>query len=359
MMNNAPTRASNFALRLARVVSVCLACWGIAQPACAAAQADTSRLKESWLHEGWPSDAESPFSLRYRAHKPRNFWLFPALSFILPGLDQALEGQWGYAAAYGASVATGIAIQVRNFEALEELRDSPRFRALSGVEKANELKYNDTARRFGLGAQLMLASGSFSAYHAFRTAVRSQKPHGRFKFLRYEESPSDVLLAPFRFSYLKRPTTYVPLITITAIWLSRGILPEENFVPRPLTTSDGFYASAYSYLAGTHEEALFRGVLMPALRESYSNDFWSNTLTSLVFAAAHLGTVPVPVPQFLLGWYMGQVTQNNGWRIGEAVFIHAWWDVFAFLMNYHYRYQESPGQKAYLPLTLPPVTLYF
>lgn len=356
MMNYAPTRASNFAPRLARVVWVCLACWGIAQPACAAAEA---RADEVWLNEGWPSDAESPFALRYRTHKPRNFWLFPALSFILPGLDQALEGQWGYAAAYGASVATGIAVQVRNFEALEELHDSPRFRALSRAEQANELKYNDTARRFSLGAQLMLASGSFSAYHAFRTAVRSQKPHGRFKFLRHEESPSDVLLAPFRFGYLKRPTTYVPLITITAIWLSRGILPEENFVQRPLTTSDGFYASAHSYLAGTHEEALFRGVLMPALRESFSDDFWSNTLTSFIFAAAHLGTVPIPVSQFLLGWHVGQVTQNNGWRIGEAIFIHTWWDVVAFLMNYHYRYQEGASQKAYLPLTLPPVTLYF
>lgn len=323
------------------------------------------------IETGWPKDREaqageanaaeaaSPFALNYRKTKPRKYWLFPALSFVLPGLDQFIEGQWGYGAGYAAAFWAGVAGQVQQFDELEALVESKRFKALSDEEQANELKYSEVARRMMLASQLSLAAGSFSAYHSFRTAVRSQQPLGRFAFLKHEESLSDLLLAPFQFSYLKRPSTYVPLLAITAVWLLASEVPSENYVQRQLNTSDAFYSGAFSYLAGTHEEALFRGYLMPAMRESFSNDFWSNTLTSLVFAAAHLSTVQVPVTQFLLGWHLGRVTQKNGWQLGEAIFIHAWWDVIAFAMNYQYRYQEGGEEKARLPLTLPPIALYF
>lgn len=315
------------------------------------------------IETGWPKaatdDSASPFALNYRKSKPRKFWLFPALSMILPGLDQMIEGQWSYGLGYAGAFWGGVIGQLQQLDELQALVDSKRFGKLSDEEKADELKFSEVARRSMLASQISLASGSFSAYHAFRTAVRSQQPYGRFGFLKHEETLSDLLLAPFHFSYLKRPSTYVPLIVIASLWLAATELPPEHYAQRQLTSSDAFYSGAFSYLAGTHEEALFRGYLMPAMRESFSNDFWSNTLSSLVFAAAHLSTVQVPVTQFFLGWHLGRVTQNNGWRIGEAIFIHAWWDVIAFAMNYQFRYQEGGDKKARLPLTLPPIALYF
>lgn len=305
------------------------------------------------------STEDSPFALVSEPNRPRNFWLFPALSFIFPGADQLIEGQWAYGAAYQAVFWGGVIHQVQNSDELEALQQSRRFKSLSKEEQADELKFNETARRSGLAAQISLASGSFSAYHAFRSAVRSQKPYGRFRFLPHEESPAQLLLAPFEFSHIKKPRVYVPLALLASIWALRSQLPVADYVERPLTSSDVFYTGAYSYLAGTHEEALFRGTLMPALRESVANDFWSNTLTSIIFAAAHLNTVSVPVAQLLLGWHLGAITQANGWRLSEAIFLHAWWDILAFAMNYQYRYEKGAQGKAYLPLTLPPVTLYF
>lgn len=349
-----PRRLGRLPLLVLLALAGLLAVVGLGSPATAAEPTSPASLfaDESPAYK-------SPFALRYKKTKPRNFWLFPGLSFILPGLDQLIEGQWYSGAAYAGAYWGGIAGQVNYGLQLSELVESRRFKEQSKQEKANELKFNETARRAALAAQISLASSSFSAYHSFRTAVRSQKPYGRFAFLRHEESPADLLLAPFEFSHLKKATTYVPLMTISLVWLLGSELPSENYVQRQLNTSDAFYTGAYSYLAGTHEEALFRGFLMPAMRESFANNFWSNTWTSLAFAAAHLPTVPVPITQFLLGWHLGHITQKNGWKLSEAIFIHAWWDVIAFAMNYQYRYQKGANKKATLPLTLPPVTLYF
>lgn len=330
-----------------------------AQPAPLPQAAPENEPRQQVEADETKDDENSPFALRYRPRKPRNFWLFPFLSFLLPGLDQMIEGQWAPGAAYAGTYWGGIAAQVSYSEELRQLVESSRFKELSDEEQANELKFNNAARRAALAAQVTLASSSFSAYHSFRTAVRSQQPHGRFGFLHHEESVSDILLAPFEFSYLKKPSTFVPLLVISAVWLAANETPTEDFVQRQLNTSDAFYSGAFSYLAGTHEEAMFRGFMMPAMRESFANDFWSNTWTSLIFAAAHLGTVKVPITQFALSWHLGKVTQRNGWRVSEAVFIHAWWDVIAFAMNYQFRYEKGAGKKASLPLTLPPVALYF
>ncbi len=257
--------------------------------------------------------------LRRRPEKPRNFF-FPALgSFVVPGLGQWLEGQWQAGIFYGATGVAGLGIAAAAVQRAGELPN------------ANVDTQSNLIRTYQLGAQIYQSSGGLSAYASFRTAVRSQQPAGRFTFLKHEETTGDLLLAPFAFSEILRPTTFIPLLAAVAL----SLLDSSAMRGRNLTFADAGFASAFSYNAGTHEEAVFRGWLMPIGQEYLGNEFWANTATATLFAAAHISSeLKFPIYQFLVGWYLGYQTQANEWTLQQAIFIHTWWDVIAFTSIY-------------------------
>ena len=171
-----------------------------------------------------------------------------------------------------------------------------------------------------------------------------ERKRGRYAFLKRDESPIELLQAPLKFSYLKKSSTYIPLSVIASLFLYSLITEPTDDIglkKDPLTSSDLFFASAISLNAGTNEEALFRGWMMPVLMEWTASPFWSNTLTALLFGAAHLGSVDTPWAQVLLGWHMGNVTIENGWTLSEAIFIHTWWDVLALLNVYTHKLKNK------------------
>ena len=292
-----------------------------------------------------------------------DIWM-PAVSFVLPGLDQWIEGDYGAAAAYsGIWLGGGLLAS----EANKALKDRD-------LDSGKETKYSardGDVRRYMLGNQLTMAAGSFSTLHAFRRAVDSRREQGQYSFLSEKVTVPDLAMAPFRFEYLTRPTTYVPLgiISALAVYSAQSSSDKsENVALEPL---DGVFAGSFGYLAGTNEEALFRGWMMPLLREYVAGDVTSNILQSLVFALAHRSQLDVPITQLLLGYHWGYVTQRNGWSLGEAAFTHAWWDVVAFLAIYSKREIDSSasitgggsgrGQSVYgrPVLRLPPITINF
>lgn len=298
----------------------------------------------------------SPFSVLDDPTRARSDILVPTLSFFLPGLDQWLEGQYSWAAAYTGTAVGGLvwasAVAAANPPpAKDGERDG------SGGIDAKDI----TTRKIMLGGLLYQGAGGMSAWHSFRTAVRSRALSGQYRFLAKEESPGEVLMAPLRFSYLTRPTTFVPL----SIGAALAALVLRSEVPETLErskfeSSDAFFSTAYSWNAGTHEEAMFRGWIMPVMNEAWSSPMLANTAQSLLFAAAHLNTNPTPLPQLLLGWHLGYVTQRDRWTIGEAVFIHHWWNVMAFATLYHF--QKKPDAPATLKrarLWLPSLELRF
>jgi membrane protease YdiL (CAAX protease family) len=212
-------------------------------------------------------------------------------------------------------------------------------------------------RQYFLGGQIYMAAGSFSAYHGFRSAVRAHKEEGKFKFLTHEEKVDDILRAPFEFDFLSRKTTYIPLLIASGFMVLSSSSYSQIFKGNSFNFSDAFYGSAYSYLAGTHEEAMYRGWLMPVFMESWDSPFWSNATTSALFAAAHISDDnPVPWPQLLMGWYLGWMTQRNQWSLKEAVFLHTWWDVVIITGSY---FIEARQDKERAVLRLPVMTLSF
>lgn len=251
--------------------------------------------------------------------------MLPALvSFLLPGFDQWVEGQYGPAAFYTGTATAGMFIAANALDENGEIIGS-------GISERN-----NNFRQYQLGSQLYMAAGSFSAYASFRSAVRSRQAYGQFSFLNKEETTDELLASPFYFSNMIKPTTFLPLLLLTglvAVELGQG--SDSTFQTNGYNGSDFAYGAGFSYLAGTNEEALFRGWLMPVTMQWFKSPFWSNMSTSLLFAAAHISPQNrVPWPQFVLGAYLGWVTQRNKWTLQESIFIHTWWDVIAFAAVY-------------------------
>ncbi len=232
-----------------------------------------------------------------------------------------MEGQYGAGAAYSGWALSGIGltlaldsnpIEAFSFSAINETEERKRFVVL--------------------GSLMQLHSGFLSSYHSFRSAVRSRGDE--FDFLKVEETPLQLLAAPFKFTFLRRRTTAIPLmLPLLVLSLAETTIGDEF----SLTGSELFLAGAFSMHAGVAEEAAFRGWLMPLLYHSTDSKFWSNTLTAAIFAAGHIPSAKIPIGQFLTGWYWGWLTQRNQWSLSESIFIHFWWDalllITAFAIN--------------------------
>ena len=249
-------------------------------------------------------------SLREDVTRPRSVFWAPFWTRQLPGFDQWWEGQneagllFSGAALVGAQFAGGAALSYDS---------DPKSASLYDI---------------WLGLKTTMTAGDLSTYASFRSAVRTQQLQGRFSFLRHEESTLDLLVAPFAFSELKKPSTWIPLSVVAGIavaqFSSMSLSDDEARPP-------GYFIPLISYGAGVGEEAYYRGWMQPLLTDQTKNPFLSNLATSLIFALAHKSSDnPTPWIQFLMGYYFGWLTERNEWTLKQAIFVHAWWDVIAF-----------------------------
>ncbi|MBP9708913.1 MAG: CPBP family intramembrane metalloprotease [Oligoflexales bacterium] len=314
-------------------------------------------------------DVETESQVAEQGERPRDYLWPPLASFFLPGFDQWWEGQYTEAAIYSGVAIGGLSYTSWNLELYEKSNrdfiDNDKEDEETVSNKDNHL------RKAMFGTQTYMLMGSLSSYQSFRLAVNTQRPTGKFKFLdpQKEESLDTLLKAPFEFKFLKRSSTYVPLLIAAGLMsLQLAAYDREEFRYSNLGSDDVFFSASTSYFAGTNEEAFFRGYMLPASYQAMGDFFWSNTLTSGVFALAHYPSVQVPVAQFFLAWYFGSVTRSNNWMISEAIFIHTWWDVIIFLGMYQLEKKQShelamstdftePRKRA--PLWLPPVEFRF
>lgn len=290
------------------------------------------------VHASSGLKADEVWSFDLKRVDPENKSVFwgPMLSFVLPGVNQWWEDQWSQGALYSGLGLIGIETVRGANLSQDELKE---------IEKDgfNDSE-NDKFRQYKLGNQIYMAAGSFSAYASFQSSVKYRKEMlGEYEFIKKQETVKEILLAPFDFSFLKRKTTYFPLLLIGSLMAAGEGASLGNF-----QGADAFYTSAYSYGAGTNEEALFRGWLMPMFHQQFQSPLWANATTSVLFAAAH-GFSPAPLPQLAMGYYLGWVTQKNDYSIREAVFIHAWWDIFAIASSYMDGDSGNDGM-LYMPL---------
>lgn len=289
---------------------------------------------------------------------PRNVFWRPLVSFVLPGFDQYLAGHYTSGLVY-SSIWLGAGIWTSNrLEALQDAKDGMQFDRWTRTQRDDFINHEELPRQATLASQYITAVGAMSAWHAFRTAAETQKSLGRYEFLRHEETPMDLLRAPFDFSYLSRSTTWIPFLIAAGVGVAGANFVPEKYQRDPYSSSDGVYASALSYNAGVSEEALFRGYLQPVFYESWGSSIWSNAAQAVIFGLAHRSTIDRPFAQVGMGYYLGWLQQRNDWTLGEGIFIHAWWDVIALSSSYLTRLKE--GERAPPPIVwLPGLTIGF
>lgn len=237
-------------------------------------------------------------------------------SLFLPGFDQWWERQYAEASLLSGMALTGLEI------ASSAHYDGSRQNGLSIRD--------DQIRTVLFGQQLYMASGSYSAFYSLRSALTSMQGE-YYSFLKNSEGGKetlrDVWAAPFEFHFIKNGTSWVPLgfaALLSAVVISST---ETGTGSSPYRLSDFAFSSSTSYLAGTHEEAFFRGTLFPMVRQETGNVWLANLSTSLVFGALHYSAAnPLPIAQTAAGIYFAFLTQQRDWSIREAIFIHTWWD---------------------------------
>lgn len=270
----------------------------------------------------------SPYAVTEEPERPRQESV-ALLSLILPGFGQWKEAQYEYAGVYSGIAASGL--------------------GLAALSSDSDNKVISTSRRLWLGLQMFTFSSFLSGYHSFRSTVRTRQGLGEYDFLKIEETPTDLALSPFRFDYLIRPTTLVPLALAGVLLFTIGVSSDERVRLSRVTTGDVAFTGAVSYMAGVGEEPFFRGYAMPAMNQRFQSPWLSNIATSTVFALAHVQLDAkkffIPWPQFAFGLYAGWLSQYRDWTVSEAIFLHAWYDVLAFTSFF-----ATEKKAVYIPL---------
>ena len=264
--------------------------------------------------------------------KKRNFFWPPIYSVFVPGLDQWIKKEWPYAISY-----SGVAVAGYGVYALAT-RPSDTSRGLKIDSKLDRDRFRL------LGLHMAFTSGLLSARHAFRYAVDTRPED--FPFLEAKETDLDLLKAPIQFEFLLRPTTFIPLLLLGGL-IAYEVNHDKNLRGVAPTGSDYAFAGQFSYGAGTGEEAFFRGYVMPTTMYYWNSPLGANAVQASLFALGH-GISSAIWQHFLFGLYTGWLSQHRGWSLAEGIFLHTWWDVFAFLAVYSFR---EPGREASFILT--------
>ena len=249
-------------------------------------------------------------------------------SLLLPGVGQALNGDYPEAAAH---FATYMAL-TNNYFIREE---KPEFLLPEDrIDDENKVIYtNRTTFEADLFLTWAFNQQLYSSYGAYRDARQAINNKG-YTTPAPDESLAELAVAPFNPQHLLRPTTFIPLVL--PLIVLNSALSDEQYIYQPDDTLDkqdlrkGFFLMHEAVALG--EESFFRGVL----NNSFSNSLgegWGLAASSAAFGLAHSGSAgqaSAPAAA-LFGGYLGYLQQKNDYRIGQGVAIHFWWNFLVSL----------------------------
>jgi membrane protease YdiL (CAAX protease family) len=284
--------------------------------------------------ESWFAPAKAP-------DEPLNLYWRPLVSLALPGFDQYLQGHVTSGLAYSSAWVSANVWYANRARKLKDTQDAMNWKNWSQEQQDDYTNHEELPRQAFLASQYITSVGALSAWQSFRTGVETHRVSGRFSFLKEEETPMDLLAAPFQFSYLQRKTTWIPLLVATGLGALIPNALTEDYQRDPYSASDAFYAGAISYNAGVSEEALFRGYMQPLLYDGLNSSWGANSIQAAIFALAHGATIERPIAQAGMGFYLGWLQEKRNWTLGESIFVHAWWDVLVLSSSYIIRLKEG------------------
>ena len=242
-----------------------------------------------------------------------------AASVIIPGLGQAAQGDWQTGAQHFGVFAASLYAAAYYERKPDFLSDDERFQHEREIINQTTLR-RDFALRVATDTALY---SSFAAYRDGRSrdsrAYRTPAP---------KETLSELALAPFRWEYLSRPTTFIPL----ALQLLGAASDRYGLYRSPDVSQGQMYAYEFAAneFTAVGEEGFFRGFLNNELSDRWGNG-WGLASSSAIFGVAHTGQGQAAnaIQAGLAGAYLGWVHQRNSFQIGEGVALHYWVNVIA------------------------------
>ncbi|MDH4224077.1 MAG: CPBP family intramembrane metalloprotease [Deltaproteobacteria bacterium] len=257
-------------------------------------------------------------------------------SLLIPGLGQSLNEEYGWGLVhFGAYMALG-----NNYFMLVEnpLYMDPRDR----VDPNKPIIHmNRTTFEADMYGTALLDLEFYSSFAAYRDARQGMGNAG-YNTPAPEESLGDLVISPFRWEFLSRPTTFIPLL-FPLYLLSQPLDKEQHVIVPDVTITRDDMTKGYFVMhnmVAVGEEAFFRGVLNNSLSHSLGPG-WGLAASSLLFGLAHEGVAgqATIAGAALFGGYLGALQQSNDYKIGEGVAIHFWWNFLISLSML----RERPG----------------
>lgn len=250
--------------------------------------------------------------------------LAAAASLLIPGAGQAANGDWG-AGAVHLGLYTVLASRYT------DLSDDPGYIEPEDREDdaTNTIRINETTFKADLYGTAASNVALYSAFGAYRDARALEENALGYGTPRPQESLGDLALAPYSWTYLARPTTWVPLLVPLSLALSKPADDQLVYAPDDTITRSelrrGFFVMHTT--VGIGEEAFFRGVLNNGFSD-WLGPGWGLAASSAVFGVAHSGNAGTANPGVatLYGLYLGWLHQRNDYAIGQGVAIHFWWN---------------------------------
>ena len=235
-------------------------------------------------------------------------------SLFIPGLGQAAQDRYGAAAAHGG-LWLGSGIASASLAERDDYLDADQ----RSSESERDLFYNRTTYYADLLGSVSADTALYSSYDAYYGGEG--------------EPAGSLLAAPFRPHYLARSTTWLPLLMRTALIFHET--DDEWAIVTDDSISPGEIAAANTLRYGgvaVGEEAFFRGVVNQQFSQAWGP--WAGVPASAaVFGLAHTGRAGTAdvAGASLFGLYLGTLHVRNGYRLGEGVALHFWWNFLTAL----------------------------
>lgn len=252
-----------------------------------------------------------------------------AASLLIPGLGQGFNGDW---LAAGAHLGLYLVFSNQYFEGIKH----PDYIPWGDREDTttHTLRINRQSAVTDLYGAAAGNISLYSSFAAYRDARQMPENLAGYATPPPTESLGDLALAPFRWKYLSRPTTFLPLLIPLYYALSPATSEQLIFAPDDSISRNelrGIYFITHEMVA-VGEEAFFRGFLNNGLSDYLGPGFGLLT-SSAIFGVAHTGTggTADAVSASLFGGYLGFIQQRNEYRISEGVALHFWWNFIVTL----------------------------
>jgi membrane protease YdiL (CAAX protease family) len=249
-------------------------------------------------------------------------------SILLPGLGQAINEDY-----VPGALQFGTAMVLAN--QYIRLREDDRFIDFDDRvdEETKTIRVNRVTFEADFYAFALLNLSFYSAFGAYRDGRLALGNEG-YNTPAPQESLQELALSPFRWEFLKRPTTLAPLFfpllfALTDAGDGRYVFKPDSTISRD-ELAVGFFGIHEMVAVG--EESFFRGMLNNGFSSSLG-ELWGLGVSSALFGLAHEGDPgqATALGAAVFGVYVGYLQQANDYRIGQGVAIHFWWNFFTSL----------------------------